>query len=75
MLDGKSSLEIPTNACVTKGSIFSPTIFFLFINDFIDAVLSNIAIYADEKAPDVWKQQEIFSDLVSEKQNVVHERI
>ena len=48
VLEGKSSQEYPVNAGVPQGSIFSPTLFLLYINDLTDDVVCNIAIYADD---------------------------
>ena len=48
ILDGKSSQEYPVNAGVPQCPILSPTFFLLYINDFPDAVICNIAIYADD---------------------------
>ena len=48
VLDGKSSQEYPVNARVPEGSILDPTLFLLYINDFPDNVICNIAIYADD---------------------------
>ena len=48
VLEGKSSQEYPVNAGVSQGSIFSPTLFLLYINDLTVDVVCNIAIYADD---------------------------
>ena len=48
VLEEKSSQEYPVNAGVSQGSIFSPTLFLLYINDLTDDVVCNIAIYADD---------------------------
>ena len=48
VLEEKSSQEYPVNAGVSQGSIFSPTLFLLYINDLTVDVICNIAIYADD---------------------------
>ena len=73
-LDGKSSQEYPVNAGVPEGSIIGPTLFLLYINDLIDEVICNIAIYADdttiyckcEQASDLWQQLKLASELQSD---------
>ena len=48
LLDGVSSQEYLVNVGVPQGSILGPTPFLLYINDFCDDVICNIAIYADD---------------------------
>ena len=48
VLDGKSSQKYPVNAGVPQGSIPCPTLFLLYINDFTDDAICNIAIYVDD---------------------------
>ena len=48
VLEGKSSQEYSVNAGVSQGSIFSPKLFLLYINDLTDDFVCNIAIYADD---------------------------
>ena len=56
--DGKSSQEYPINVRVPQSSILGLILFLLYINDFPDDVICNIAIYADDtdcdQASDLW---------------------
>ena len=73
VFDGKSSQEYPVNLGVPQGCILGPTLFPLYINDFPDDVISDIAIYADDatrcskwdEASDLWQQLELASELES----------
>ena len=79
ILDGKSSQEYPVNAGVPQGSILSPTLLLLYINDLSDDVICNIAIYADDttlyskcdQASDLWQQLELASELESDLRDTV----
>ena len=71
VLDGKSSQEHSVNAGVLQGSILGPTLFLLYINDLLDDVTCDTAIYADDitvyskfiQASDLWQQLELASEL------------
>ena len=60
-----------------EGSIFDPTLFLLCVNDLQDAVIRNIAIYADDstlyskcdQASDLWQQLELAYELESDLQD------
>ena len=79
VLDGKSSQEYPVNVGVLWGSILSPTLFLLYINELPDDVICNIVIYADDttlyskcyQASDLWQQLELASELESDLRDTV----
>ena len=78
-VDGKSSQEFPINSGVPQWSILGPTLFLLYINDLLDGVIRNIAIYSDDttfyskcdQASDLWQQLEWASELESDLQDTV----
>ena len=79
VLDDKSSQECPINAGVPPGYILSLTLFLLYINDLLDDVICNIAIYADNttvyskcnQPSDQRQQLELDSELESDLQDNV----
>ena len=74
VLDGKSSQEYPVNAGVPQGFIFDHTLFLLYINDLLDDVICDIAIYTDDttlyskcdQASDLWQQLGLACELESD---------
>ena len=72
VLDGNSSQEYLVNIGVPQGSILGSTL--LYINDFLDDIICNITIYADDttlyskcdQASDLWQQLELASELESD---------
>ena len=69
VLDGNSLQEHPVSAGVPQGSIRSPTLSPLYINDLPDDVICDIATCADnttlyskrDEASDLWQQLELAS--------------
>ena len=67
ILNGKTSQEYPVNVRISQGSILGPTLLLLYINDLLDGVICDIAIYADDttlhskcdQASDLWQQLEL----------------
>ena len=74
VLDGKSSEEYSVKAGVPQGFL-GPTIFLLYINDLLDDVTCDLAIYVDnttlyfkcDQASDLWQQLELASELESDQ--------
>ena len=79
VLDGKSSQEYPVNAGVPQCSILGPTLFLLHLNDLLDDVICDTAIYADDTtiyskcvhASDLWQQLKLASEFESDLQDTV----
>ena len=79
VLDRKSSQEYPVNAGVPQGSSLGAILFLLYINDLLDDVICNIAIYAEDNtlnskydwASDHWQQLELAFKLESDLQDTV----
>ena len=72
--------EYQVNAGASQGSILGPTLFLLYINDFPDDVICDIAIYADDttlyskcdQTSDLWQQQELASEFESDFRDTVN---
>ena len=79
VLDGKSSQEYPANAGLPPGFVLVSTLFLLYINDLLDDVICDIAIYADDttlyskcdQPSDLWQQLELASEIEFDLQDTV----
>ena len=79
VLDGNTSQEYPVNVEVRLGSILGPTRFLLYINDFGDNAICNVAIYADDTTFyskcdwefNLWQQLKLASEFESDLQDTV----
>ena len=66
-------------AGVPQASILGPTLLVLYINDFPDDVICDIAVFADDvtlysmfhRASDLWQQLELASELESDLRDTV----
>ena len=82
ILNGKTSQEYPVNVRISQGSILGPTLLLLYINDLLDGVICDIAIYADDttlhskcdQASDLWQQLELAYELESDLRDTVDRR-
>ena len=48
VVDGATSASFPVSSGVPQGSVLSPTLFFLFINDLLHATASDVHSFADD---------------------------
>ena len=47
-MNGNSLQECPINVVILQGSVLGLTLFIIYINDFFDHVICDIAVYAND---------------------------
>lgn len=80
ILNGNSSRSFFTNAAIPQSSLLGPTLFLIYINDILYDIISQLCIYADDRAiyscldsrSDQFDKVEWATDLKIELQSVVN---
>ena len=61
LLDGEGSDELPVSSGVPKGSVLSPILFLLHINDLLNYLQSQVWLFADDTAVYLTSQGQEYS--------------